>query len=273
MFALIRETYRLFKNHFGTYFAIFILETFFFLLVLAIIVFAIEFPTIENSLENRFVAKVFINEDANVAQISAFVEKLKKDKSINIEVISPEKAAEIFAKKLNIRTSKLLSDINFPYSINIRFNKSYSYGDILRKLNSLKKEKIVESVRFPKKIAYYISKHLLFFSIAVLAFSLFLLWGILVIIKLFYKKISAMINEENKIKELIGVKKFLITFPFSLAGFLVISLSFLLSSFIYLNVIYGITNNFILEKKFFFPIIIALILAIIIQEKNKISSN
>ncbi len=268
---VLKETYRLLKKHAGTYFVIFVLEVVFFAVLTASTFVAVKFPEIRNSFENRFTAKVFINKDATEKEIRKFFARLKNDEKIEAKLIDPEQAAEIFAEKLNMKTKNLLSEISFPFSVTIRFKRGFSYSEILSYLKKLQNEKIVESVRYPKKTAYVISKHLLLVSVAFAAFIAVLLWGLFIIIRQFANKIIEMTREESNIKALIGVKPFSIRFPFTLADGIVTLFAAAVSISVYSAVMYITDNNILFEKSLFFPIIITLIFAVVLIRKQSVT--
>ncbi len=269
---VFRETYRLLKNHFGAFFTVFVLETFFFAILITASFLAIKFPEIRNSFENRFTAKVFLKENASDKEIRNFISELKKDNKIKVKLITQEEAAELFAKKIDVEVTDLLKEISFPVSVTIKFNSGFSYAGILSYLNKLKKNKLVESVKYPKKTAYYLSKHILIFSILLLGSILLLLWGLFSMIKQFANKIVELTKEENKIKALIGVKHRYIKMPYTLSGFVItfLALTFVLMAYVaVIQITYG---NIFFEKSLFFPIIIILIFSFVLVKKHSITT-
>jgi len=267
MFALLKETYRLLKKHSGTYFVIFVLEIVLFSATLLVSAAIVEFPEIRNSVENRFNAKIFFTENVTPDKINRLISNVKRRKNIETELIKPSEAARIFAERMNMKTSELIKEIKFPYSLTLRFGHDYSFSEISEFLNELKNNNrdIVQSVKYPKKTAYFISKHFFLISLALLALFIILIWGTVIILKQFFRKIIEMSSEENKIKSLIGVKPSLIKLPFSLAGGLITTIAFFSVSGIYAGVIFVTQNNILLEKRLLFPIIITLILSVFIK--------
>ncbi len=272
MFTILRETYRLLKKYASTYFVIFVLEIVVLALVLATAFLTIKFPQIRGSLENKFTAKVFFKENVNDAQVKEFLAELKKKENMKAELVEPEKAAKILSEKTGISRKSLINEIRLPLSVNIVFTGEISYSKVLVFLQKLKQNKLIDTVIYPKKIAYSISKHLLLFSVSLLLAVILIVWGLFLVIRQFSDKIIQMNNEENKIKALIGVRPFFIKTPFTFAKTLITLLAFCFIIGGFLMLIYITRNNIVFEKTIIFPIIITLIFSVMLVNNQNVST-
>ncbi len=236
MFTVIRETYRLFKRFSDTYFVVFLLQLIAFSLLLSTSFVVLKFPEIRNNIENRFVAKVFFKSGSAQKEINSVVKKLKQNRNLQIEFIDSKDAAKIFSKRLNINEDILLKEVRFPVSVNIRFTGNYSYSEILSFLKKLEKDKAIESIHYPRKSAFALSKHFTLISIIIFAVILLLLIGLFFIIRKFSDKIHEMLKDEMEIKLLIGVRPFYVHFPFQFS----ISLTTIFALFLVVGIAYSI---------------------------------
>ncbi len=266
MKLLIKETFRILKGNFSSSLFVFLLQGIAALFLFAALFWALNFSSLKLRMQNKFEAKIFLNQDISVDKINQIRNFLSASKKVKkVTFISKREAKKIFSSRFADIEKDVLNQIELPPSFNLKFGGNVSYSGIMSFLKRVEKNSAVETVVFPHKVVFLFSKYFSIISFALIGILLILSVGIELIIKHLIERFVVKEREKLKIKYLIGAKKSTVVLPYYFSSILLCFVSTLFA-LVFVNLLLGAINRFfiinLLENKILFSNIIILFLSL-----------
>ena len=266
MKLLIKETVRIIRSNLSSTFFIIILQSIAAITLFAALIWALNFSSLKIRMQSKFEAKVFLKQDVPSGKIKEFKKILiGSEKIYKINFVSRKDAKKIFVSRFSEIDKNVVNQVEFPASFNIRFKSSVGYDEILNFLKNIEKRAEVESVVFPHKLVYSISRYFSVITFILIGLLIIIFVGIQFVIKHLLNKFALNEKEKLKIKYLIGAKKNTIILPYYFSSILLCFVSTIIG-LVLVNLFFNGLNRIItinlLENKILFSNIIILFLSL-----------